>query len=152
MAKSHQKYSRTHILNGNKPRRAGCRVRDMKQTNLIALVKKTIGSVSPDDRTHRISELEQLLHGIRGRAQTIPRCEHTDLVKKGRTKTEQRYLCKGVGALSDRPRTRSLSPPNFRWRRGKVPRVLYRRCNRATFCTTMRGKHPNRVFYAPPRT
>lgn len=69
----------------------------MKQTDLIAQVKETIGSVSPNERARLISELEQLLQEpeYEDVPKQCPRCEYEGIVKKGRTKTGQRYLCKG---------------------------------------------------------
>lgn len=71
----------------------------MKQPDLITQVKETIEHVSPSERARLISELEQLLQEPE-REDTpghCPRCEYAGIVKKGRTKTGQRYLCKGCG-------------------------------------------------------
>lgn len=69
----------------------------MKQIDLIEQVKETISSVSPGEPACLISELEQLLQ--KAEYEDAPkqclRCEHEGVVKKGRTKTGQRSLCKG---------------------------------------------------------
>lgn len=82
----------------------------MKQAELIAQVKETIDNVSPSERARLIFELEQLLQepDYEDTPKNCPRCEYAGIVKKGRTKTGQRYLCKGCGRTFGRTTNKVL--------------------------------------------
>ena len=71
----------------------------MKTTKVVEQVSETLSSISESERQQLIKELEALLQmpSKEEEPDNCPRCDCDRIVRKGRTKTGQRYLCKGCG-------------------------------------------------------
>ena len=67
----------------------------MKTTKVVAQVSETLSSISESERQQLIKELEALLQmpSKEEEPDNCPRCDCDRIVRKGRTKTGQRYLC-----------------------------------------------------------
>lgn len=69
----------------------------MTNIGIISQVKEVIETVTPEERQRLIEQLEALLKEPEQEEalSQCPRCECDFIVKKGKTKSGQRYLCKG---------------------------------------------------------